>query len=65
MLKYEPECQSLDDPRFRISMTQQMAASCTGALITSLLSKYKVYLLLVIWPMIGSPRHIEFWNSII
>lgn len=37
MSKYERECQSLDDPRFRISMTQQMAASCTGALITSLL----------------------------
>ncbi|XP_069682426.1 mitochondrial glutathione transporter SLC25A40-like isoform X3 [Periplaneta americana] len=37
MPKVEPECEGLDDPRFRITMTQQMAASCTGALITSLL----------------------------
>ncbi|KAJ9577486.1 hypothetical protein L9F63_005987, partial [Diploptera punctata] len=37
MPKYDPECQGLDDPRFRITMPQQMAASCSGALITSLL----------------------------
>nr|CAD7433034.1 unnamed protein product [Timema monikensis] len=29
------ECSGLDDPRYRITMGQQMAASCTGALITS------------------------------
>lgn len=28
---------SLEDPRFRITPVQQMAAACTGALITSLL----------------------------
>ncbi|XP_063216670.1 probable mitochondrial glutathione transporter SLC25A40 [Bacillus rossius redtenbacheri] len=28
---------SADDPKFRITTTQQMAASCTGALITSLM----------------------------
>lgn len=27
----------LDDPRFRITPVQQMAAACTGALITSFL----------------------------
>ncbi|XP_021922846.1 solute carrier family 25 member 40-like isoform X2 [Zootermopsis nevadensis] len=37
MQKYERECQILDDPRFRISMAQQMAAACSGALITSFL----------------------------
>lgn len=37
MPKYESEYPGLDDPRFRISVTQQMAASCTGAIITSLL----------------------------
>lgn len=37
MPQYESEYQGLDDPRFRISVTQQMAASCTGAIITSLL----------------------------
>lgn len=28
-----------NDPRFRITPTQQMAAACTGALATSLISK--------------------------
>lgn len=28
-----------DDPQFRITPTQQMAAACTGALITSLISE--------------------------
>lgn len=27
---------NIDDPQFRITPVQQMAASCTGALITSL-----------------------------
>jgi len=27
----------IDDPRFRIQPVQQMAAACTGALITSIL----------------------------
>jgi solute carrier family 25, member 39/40 len=29
--------QLIDDPRFRIKPVQQMAAACTGALITSFL----------------------------
>nr|CAD7201145.1 unnamed protein product [Timema douglasi] len=32
------ECSGLDDPRYRITMGQQMAASCTGALITSFIA---------------------------
>jgi len=43
MPQYESEYPGLDDPRFRISVTQQMAASCTGAIITSLLSEYGHY----------------------
>ena len=30
----------LDDPRFRIKPYQQMVASCTGALVTSVFGKY-------------------------
>ncbi|PSN50100.1 Solute carrier family 25 member 40 [Blattella germanica] len=37
MQKYDSECSGLDDPRFRATMTQQMAAACSGALLTSLL----------------------------
>lgn len=29
----------IDDPRFRITPVQQMAAACTGALITSFLGE--------------------------
>lgn len=32
-----------DDPRFRITPYQQMAAACTGAVVTSLLSKRLVF----------------------
>lgn len=32
----------MDDPRFRITTYQQMASAVTGALITSLTSKYNI-----------------------
>lgn len=34
----------IDDPRFRITPVQQMAAACTGALITSFLGLLPIYL---------------------
>lgn len=33
--------ESKDDPRFRITPVQQMAAACSGALITSIIGKEK------------------------
>lgn len=35
---------NIDDPRFRITPVQQMAAACTGALITSFLGWYFFFL---------------------
>lgn len=35
----------IDDPRFRITPIQQMAAACTGALITSFIGNTNFYLL--------------------
>lgn len=39
---------SVEDPRFRITPTQQMAAACSGALITSLIGKYSNYCWLIL-----------------
>lgn len=44
MSKEGLELLNLSDPRFRITPYQQMGAACSGALITSLISKYLIFI---------------------